>query len=146
MNDVYIETAVGDLRVGFPLRDIDHAIRAVAVRAVPAAPGCLMGTIDVAGEPVALFDAHRMLGLPGQPVRASDRFLLARADARCAFRVDEVIGTLVPQSIAHADSVGLRALGLRGVAADERGTLLLQDLRNVLALERAAAFALSEHG
>ncbi len=139
---IFIEAAVGDLHVGFPLHDIKHAIRAVAVRPVPGSPGCLMGTIDVAGEPLALFDTRKLLGLPQRPLRSTDRILLARAAARCAFLVDDVIGTLTPQAIEHSDSMSLRSLGLRGVACDEHGTLLLQDLRSVLSLERAVPIAI----
>lgn len=132
------------MRVGFPLHDIDHAIRAVLPRPVPGSPGCLLGTINVAGEPLALFDTRKLLGLPQRPLRSTDRILLARAAARCAFLVDDVIGLLAPRAIAHADSLSLRAVGLRGVACDEHGTVLLRDLRRVLSLERAIAVAV--HG
>ena len=138
---IYLEASLDAMRIGFALHDVERVIRATAVRAVPAAGGCLLGTIAIAGELVAIYDTRKLFGLPVRPLRASDRFLLARTPRPCGFVVDEVLGTVEPEAIALADSATLRSAGLRGVARGHDGLLLVQHLDQLLALERAVPIA-----
>lgn len=138
---IYLKAMLDAMHIGFALQDVQRVIRASAVRAVPAAGGCLMGTIAIAGEPVAIYDTRRLFGLPARPLRASDRFLLARTPRPCGFVVDAVLGTVEAESVALADSTTLRAAGLRGVARGPDGLLLVQRLDQLLALERAVPIA-----
>ena len=127
--------------VAFPLHAIERVIRAVAVQAVPAAGGCLLGTIDVAGELVPVYDTRKLLGLRSRALRAADRILLARSPERCGFLVDAVLGTVQPDAVELAGSASLRSAGLRGVARGSAGMLLVQDLRRMLAFERTVRIA-----
>lgn len=129
------------MHVAFPLDDVERVIRAVAVHAVPQGAGCLLGTIDVAGTLVSVYDMRRLLGLPTRPVQPSDRIVLARTPASCGFLVDAVGGTTEPESIELSEEFALRAAGLRGVARTADGVLLVQDLKRLLALERAVPIA-----
>lgn len=135
----FLEVLLEWTRVALPVEAVDRILRAVQVHAVGGAAGCLLGAIDVAGEIVPVYDLRRLLGLPGGPVRASDRFVLTRSPLRCALRVDEVLGTVDTPSIELTGEFGLHAAGLRGVTRGDNGLLLVHDLRRLLALERAVA-------
>jgi chemotaxis signal transduction protein len=130
-----VEAVLDSVHVALPLDDIDRVVRAVAVQVMPGAPGCLLGAIDVAGEWVSVYDTRTLLGLPGRTLRASDRIVLTRA--RCGLVVDEVLGTAEPEPVELADRVALQAAGVRGVARGREGLLVVQDLRRLLALQRA---------
>jgi purine-binding chemotaxis protein CheW len=131
----YVEAVLDPVRVGVPLQAIERVVRAVAVQAVPGAPGCLLGAIEVAGEWISVYDTRTLLGLPSRPLRASDRIVLTRE--RCGLLVDEVLGTVEAPPVELADRVALQAAGVRGVARGGGGLLLVQDLRRLLALQRA---------
>lgn len=135
---------VDHLHVAFPLDDVERVIRAAAVHAVPQGAGCLLGTIHLAGALVSVYDMRRLLGLPTRAMQPADRIVLTRTPASCGFLVDAVGGTTEPESIDLSDAFALRAAGLRGVARTSTGVLLIQDLRRLLALERAIPIAV--HG
>jgi purine-binding chemotaxis protein CheW len=136
-----LEVLLDSTRVGFPLECIDRVLRAVAVHEVPAPGTCLLGAIDLAGELVSVYDMRKLLGLPSRPLRAADRMVLTRAPARCALLVDEVLGTVCPESLELSAEFGVHAAGLRGVARTGDRVLLVHDLRRLLALERALPLA-----
>lgn len=131
----FVEAVLDEVHLGVPLPDVERVVRAVAVQAVPGATGCLLGAIDVAGTWVSVYDTRKLLGLPGRALRASDRIVLTRA--RCGLVVDEVIGTVEAEPVELADRMALQAAGVRGVARGRDGLLLVQDLRRLLALQRA---------
>jgi len=137
----FVEAVLDDMHVAFPLSDVDRVVRAVAVHPVPQGGGCLLGTIDVAGELVSLYEMRRLLGLTTRPLRTSDRIVLTRAPVRCGFVVDRVVGTAEPQSVELSSEFALHAAGLRGVARTSDGVLLIQDLKRLVALERAIPIA-----
>lgn len=137
----FLEAVVDHLHVAFPLDDVERVIRAVAVHPIPQAAGCLLGTIDLAGTLVSVYDMRRLLGLPTRPMQPSDRIVLTRTPASCGLVVDAVGGTTEPESIELSDEFALRAAGLRGVARTSAGVLLVQDLKRLLALERAIPIA-----
>ena len=137
----FVEAVLDDMHVAFPLADVDRIVRAVAIHPVPQGGGCLLGTIDIAGELVSVYDMRRLLGLPTRPLRTDDRIVLTRAPLRCAFVVDHVAGTAEPAGIELSDAFALHAAGLRGVVRTNDGVVLIQDLRRLLALERAIPIA-----
>lgn len=132
-----LETLLEATRVALPVEAVDRVVRAVQVQAVAAGAGCLLGAIDVAGEILPVYDLRRLLGLPGRPVRATDRFVLTRAPLRCALRVDAVLGTIEAPGIELSGEFGLHAAGLRGVTRGDDGLLLVHDVRRLLALQHA---------
>lgn len=137
----FVEAVLDAMHVAFPLREVDRVLRAAAVHPVPQGGGCLLGAIDLAGELVSVYDLRRLLGLPSRPLRASDRIVLTRAPARCGFVVDQVVGTAEPEEIELSGEFALHAAGVRGLARTRDGVLLVQDLKRLLALERAIPIA-----
>jgi len=136
-----VEAVLDHMHLAFPLRDVDRILRAVAVHPVPRGAGCLLGAIDIAGELVSVFDLRRMFGLPDRPLRPADRMILLRPPVRCAFVVDAVLGAVAAHGLELADEFALHAAGVRGVARTRDGVLLVQDVRRLLALERAIPIA-----
>jgi purine-binding chemotaxis protein CheW len=137
----FVEAVLASMHLAFPLEDVDRIVRAVAVNPVPQGGNCLLGTITVAGELVPVYDLRRLLGLAPRPIAPGDRILLMRAPLRCAFVVDRVLGTAEPAALELAGSFALHAAGVRGVVRTGKGVLLVQDLKRLLALERAIPIA-----
>lgn len=129
------------MHVAFRLQDVERVVRAVAPHPAPRGAGCLLGTIIVAGELVSLYDMRRLLALPSRPIQLDDRIVLTRAPERTGFLVDAVVGTAGPASLELAGEFGLHAAGLRGVARMSDGVLLVQDMKRLLALDRAIPIA-----
>jgi len=136
-----VEVLLEAKRVAFALHDVERIVRAVAVHPVPGAPGCRLGAIDVAGELLSVYDTRRLLGLPSRPLAATDRIVLIRAPVRCGLVVDEVLRTVEVDAPERADRLAMHAAGVRGVARTADGLLLVQDLKLLLALERAIPIA-----
>lgn len=133
----FIHIGFGEVRVAFPLQDIDRILRAVAVVPVAGAPDCVLGIVDIAGEPVRVYDMRIMLGLPPRPMQPADRMVVTRQPTRLAFMADEVFGVFDVEPAAPVPSFSLRAAGVRGVARMADGMLVVHDLQRFLALERA---------
>lgn len=134
-----VEAVLDALRIALPLHLVDRVLRAVDVHPAPASGGCLLGAVDVAGELVPLYELRKLLGLPprGLPLRLDDRIVLVRAPLRCGLVVDAVAGTVDARELALGGEFSLQAAGVRGLARGPEGVLLVQDLRRLLALERA---------
>jgi purine-binding chemotaxis protein CheW len=137
----FVEAELDEMHVAFPLEDVDRVLRAVAIHSVPQGGGCLLGTMDVAGELVSVYDLRRLLGLPTRSLHPDDRIVLTRAPLRGGFVVDRVVGTAEPAHVELSDAFALHAAGLRGVARTDSGVLLIQDLKRLLAFERAVPIA-----
>lgn len=133
----FLQAVLEETRIALPVEAVDRVVRAVQVEQVPGGTGCLLGAIDVAGELVPVFAMRRLLGLPGQPLRADDRIVLTRGPLRCGLVVDDVGTTVELDALELTGEYGLHAAGLRGVARGPDGLLLVHDLRRLLALERA---------
>jgi chemotaxis signal transduction protein len=134
-----VEAVIDTMQVALPLQDVERVIRAVAVNPAPLQAGCLIGTIDIRGELVPLYDLRKLLGAAprGLPLHLSDRIVLLRSPHRCGLVVDAVPGTVEAGTLELSDEFSLQAAGLRGVARTADGVLLVQDLRRLLAFERA---------
>jgi purine-binding chemotaxis protein CheW len=133
---------VDGMALALPLAGVERVIRAAAVQPVPAAGGCLLGTLDIGGELRPVYDTRKLLGVPTRPLHPDDRMVLVRAPVRCALLVDDVRGPDdASDAVIAADSSTLRAAGLRGIAEGPDGALLLQDMERLLALERVVPLA-----
>jgi purine-binding chemotaxis protein CheW len=140
----YIEVLLDRSRVAFPLDQVERVVRVVALHNVPGAVGCLAGTINVAGDLVSVYDSRKLLGLPGRPLRLSDRIVISLVPARCGLLVDDVLGIVEPQELKAPESFSMHAAGVRGIVHGRDNVLMVHDLRRLLALERA--IPVSAHG
>src|SRR5215510_13088590 len=72
-----IETLIFELsglRFALPMCDVIEVVRAVAIRALPAAPPITLGVIDVRGEIVPVLDVRVRFGLMHKALDLSDQF------------------------------------------------------------------------
>lgn len=134
-----LQAVLDAVHIALPLQAVDRVLRAVAVHPAPGGTSCLLGAIDVAGEVVPLYELRKLVGLParGLPLRVSDRIVLTRSPVRCGLVVDAAPGTVDVEEPALTGEFSLHASGLRGWARGSSGLVLLHDLRQLLALERA---------
>lgn len=136
-----LHTVLDTVQIALPLASVDRVLRAVAVHPAPGGGGCLLGAIDVAGELLPVYELRRLVGLPprGLPLRLADRIVLTVAPVRCGLVVDAVAGTLDAEAPSLTGEFSLHAAGLRGWSRGPSGVLLLHDMKQLLALERAVA-------
>jgi purine-binding chemotaxis protein CheW len=119
------------LRFGIPLERVREVVRAVAVDPLPGAPTVVAGAIVVRGQLVPVFDMRARFGLRRSPIRASEHFIIARAERRTvAVRADaaEWIEELDDDAVVEPASVARGLARLEGVGRLPDGLVLLQDL------------------
>lgn len=134
----FVELRLDTARLGIALQDVDHVLRAAALSPVPGAHACLLGILDLRGEPVPVYDTRRLLGLPTRELQPQDRFVLARSGSRrVAFVADEVSGIVEADEQLQGAGFAAAAAGVRGVAASPDGMLLVQDFKRFHFLEHA---------
>jgi purine-binding chemotaxis protein CheW len=129
-------------RYALPMRDVLEVVRAVAVRALPAAPAIMLGIIDLRGEIVPVLDVRVRFGCPHKALELSDQFVIAHAGPRrVALHVDAALGIQRLTMLAVEDLGNLPStLGhVAGVASTEEGLVLVHDLRAFLSQAEALA-------
>jgi purine-binding chemotaxis protein CheW len=88
-----------DKRFAMPLANILRIIRMVMVKPIPESPRFLEGIIDLAGQIVPVIDLRELVGFPKQPVKLSDRLLIARTgEHTLAIMADEVLQIITCQA------------------------------------------------
>lgn len=140
-SELLVEATLDNLRVAFPLREVQRVIRAVATTPVPGANACLMGMVDVHGLVVPVFDTRVLLGLPARGAQPCDHFILFAGPRPRAFLVDEVGDVFDGELPAPPRSFAADASGLRGVVRREDGVVLVHDMKRFMAFDEAIALA-----
>lgn len=132
-------------------RAVREAVRAVAVAALPDAPGVVEGVINYRGRLAPVLDVRARFGLPPQRLDPGQHFILAEAGSRLvALRVDRALDLLeVPaDAIESAASVAPGSRRTEGVARLADGLVVIHDLERFLSLDEGNALdgALSAAG
>lgn len=123
-------------------RAVREVVRAVAVAALPDAPGVVDGVINYRGRLVPVLDVRSRFGLPPQRLDPSQHFILAEAGSRLvALRVDRALDLLeVPaDAIESAASVAPGSRRTEGVARLPDGLVVIHDLERFLSLDEGTA-------
>ncbi len=98
-------------RFALRLADVREIARAVAPSPLPDAPASVLGTIDVRGTRVPLYDLRARLGLPPAKLRARDALVLVGdGPRRAAIMVDDTLG--IERIPADAIAPALRSRGV----------------------------------
>jgi CheY-like chemotaxis protein len=135
--------SVGKIELGLPLDSVRNVLHQTATQPLPLGPSYLTEMIELHGEPVAVLDLARRLGVShSQPVLERKLVVVERDGARIALCVDEVRD---PEELAAGDVIARERLGgsqhgplqeaLLGVAKTSRGPLPLIDPRALVSRE-----------
>jgi CheY-like chemotaxis protein/chemotaxis signal transduction protein len=135
--------SVGTIELGLPLESVRNVLHQTATKPLPLGPAYLSEMFELHGEPVAVLDLARRLGVEhSQPVLERKLVVVQREGARLALCVDEVRD---PEELAAADVTPPDRLGgsqhgalrdsLLGIAKTARGALPLIDPRALISRE-----------
>jgi purine-binding chemotaxis protein CheW len=119
-------------------RYVQEIVRAVAISALPAAPPVMEGIVNYRGRVVPVLDIRARFGLPPEPLRPEQHFIVAEAGPRLvALRVDRAVELLdVPEGALEAASGA--APGARfteGFVLLPDGLVVIHDLERFLSLD-----------
>jgi len=129
------------------LESVERVVAMVKVTPLPSAPDVVLGAIDVAGEPVPVYDVRRRLLLEEAEYGTDAVLLLARTDRRAVAVAADAIGdvrTIDAAAVTSGRTFGPGLEHLSGVAALEDGLLLIQDLDAFLTADEEHQLALAE--
>jgi purine-binding chemotaxis protein CheW len=127
-------------RYAIPLAAADRIVRAAEVTPLPAAPGLVLGVLDVGGHVLPVFDTRARFNLPSRQIEPADYFLIARAGARrVVLIIDRPLGVIDQPADAVVEA-GLITHGIEqigGVIRLEDGLVLIQDLEQLLTADES---------
>jgi len=127
-------------RYAIPLAAADRIVRAAEVTPLPAAPGLVLGVLNVGGRVLPVFDTRLRFNLPRRTLEPADYFLIARAGVRrVVLVIDRPLGVIDQPADAVVEA-GLITHGIehiRGVIRLEDGLVLIQDLEQLLSADEA---------
>jgi purine-binding chemotaxis protein CheW len=129
-------------RYGLRMSVVERVVRAVEVTPLPAAPGIVLGVINVEGRIIPVVDIRERFRLPEKEIGLSDYLIIAETARRTvAFPADSVSGVVeVPDDeIVHAMQILPQVEYLEGIAKLEGGMVLIHDLDRFLSLDEEKA-------
>lgn len=132
----YLTFLLGGEEYAIAIGDVREVLKAPAITEVPRAPADVVGVVTVRGEPVAVFDPRRRLGLPGAPPAGARLVVVDAGDGPCALLVDRVASVVrlpagriepCPEGVArsHADC-------LAGIGHERARSFTVLDVRALL--------------
>lgn len=139
-NQAALFVTVGNIELGLPLFCVRMVLHQTATRPLPLGPSYLSEMITLHGEPLAVLDLARRLGVQHvMPVLERKLVVIEREGARLALCVDDVRD---PEELLQSDVTPREKLGgvefgelqeaLLGIARTPRGPLPLVDPRALL--------------
>jgi CheY-like chemotaxis protein len=142
-NVAVLFVSVGRIEVGLPLESVRSVLHQTATRPLPLGPSYLTQMFELHGEPVAVLDLARRLGVEhAHPLIERKLVVVERDGARIALCVDDVRDPeeLAEEEVIPRDDLGGSqhgALGqaLVGVAKTARGALPIIEPRALISRE-----------
>ena len=142
-NVAVLFVSVGRIEVGLPLESVRNVLHQTATRPLPLGPSYLTQMFELHGEPVAVLDLARRLGVEhAQPLIERKLVVVERDGVRVALCVDDVRD---PEELAEEDVTRREDLGgsqhgalghaLVGVAKTPRGALPIIEPRALISRE-----------
>lgn len=135
-----LRVAVAGRHLALPLDGVLQIHAAVQVAPLPGAPACVAGLVNRHGRPLPVLDLRRRLGLPAEPVRASDHLVVLQLPAQeVGVLVEQAVDVLevLAASVHEAAAVTPEAVLGRGVAVLPDGLLVVLDLAALLSAEES---------
>ena len=132
------------VRYALPLAAVERVIHAVEVTPLPKAPEAVLGVVNMRGRVIPIINIRRRFGLPEQPLRPTDQFIVARTARRAlGLVVDAAHGVfpLAEENVVVSDGIVPGMDYTPGVAKLDDGLVLIHDLDRFLSLDEEAALA-----
>jgi CheY-like chemotaxis protein/chemotaxis signal transduction protein len=135
--------SVGTIELGLPLESVRNVLHQTATKPLPLGPAYLSQMFELHGEPVAVLDLARRLGVEhAQPLLERKLVVVQRDGARLALCVDDVrdpeelaAGDVTPPDRLGGSQHGALREALLGIAKTARGALPLIDPRALVSRE-----------
>ena len=124
-----------DQRYALRLATVERVIRAAAITPLPKAPEIALGVLDLHGQVIPVINLRLRFGLPQRETRASDQFVIARANRlTVALVVDGAESVLEggAEAVIAPDDILAGTGFLEGVTRTEDGLVLIHDLASLL--------------
>ena len=142
-NFAVLFVSVGTVELGLPLDCVRNVLHQTATQPIPLGPSYLTQMIELYGEPVAVLDLARRLGVEHvQPLLERKLVVVEREGARIALCVDDVrdpeeltAAEVTPRELLGGSQHGALQEALLGVAKTSRGPLPLIDPRALISRE-----------
>jgi chemotaxis signal transduction protein len=134
--------AAADYRCGLPLDVVLEIHAAVELAPLPDAPQAVRGLLNRRGQPLAVLDLRRRLGLPVRPVQTEDRLVVLQlSDRQVALLVDAAVDVLEVSAAAVDEAVAAASAAAHssGVAVLPDGLLVVLDVAALLSATEATA-------
>lgn len=134
--------ALGDLRVALPLPNVERVLRAVHVTPLPDTPEVVAGIVNIAGNPVPVFDLRRRLRLPDKTLSPADRIVVARSRGKRVALVSDAVEDILDYAdpeYVDAESLVPGLAHVKGVLVLGDRLILVHDLDAFLSLEEDAS-------
>jgi purine-binding chemotaxis protein CheW len=82
---------LADQRYALHLSTVEKVHRVVQVTALPKAPACVVGIVNIGGTVVPVIDIRKRFGLPVRQIRLSDHIIVARTSRRTVALVADAV-------------------------------------------------------
>lgn len=134
----YATFHVGRLLLGIDIRQTEEINRQLELTAVPHAPACVRGVVNLRGEVVTVLDLRTILGLEPQALTAASRNVVVRADSEQVGLLVDRVADVVTVSAEEmepppANVSGVSGRFFKGVYKLESALLVVLDVNTVLA-------------
>jgi purine-binding chemotaxis protein CheW len=128
---------VGRLLLGIDIRQTEEINRQLDLTAVPHAPACVRGVVNLRGEVVTVLDLRIILGLEPQPMNAASRNVVVRSDTeQVGLLVDRVADVVTVSAeemeLPPANVNGVSGRFFKGVYKLDSALLVVLDVNTVL--------------
>jgi purine-binding chemotaxis protein CheW len=124
-------------RFALPVAAVDRVLQAVEVTPIHAAPGPVLGVINVQGTVLAVINLRRRCGLPPKEMDLDDQLVLVRTARRTLVLPVDMTAVMQCAPAAHVPAgnilPGLNSIA--GLVKDEQGMILIHDPDALLSLE-----------
>lgn len=131
-----------DQRYALRLAVVARIVRAVEVTPLPRAPKIIQGVVDIEGVIIPVVNVRQRLGLPERPIRANDRFIVARTPRRSVIVVLDTVQEILEIPSGHmvtAEQIVPNSQCVEGIVRLPDGMIFIHDLDQFLSLEEEHA-------
>ena len=122
-------------RFGLPVSVVEHVVARPSASALPGAPSCVVGAINLHGEAVAVVDPAETFGRTDPLPRIEQRLIIALTPKRRLALVADKVEGVIDARAARATEATALAPGIerwQGLIGDAEGLIYVYDAEGLL--------------